>query len=171
MYSVKDKTDSNIHRLKRNVKSCYDRVSSNVSPLFVFYSLVGLVMIDRPLLEIVMFRVLTMVLYCRSVYYIISSSCKLGKNFSVLSKPVAGNTVVDTGIYTNIRHPMYSNIFLLCLCITILGNRTERVVITTAIGALGDRIASHEEDQLLSLHPDVYKDYKSRTKKYIPHLY
>jgi protein-S-isoprenylcysteine O-methyltransferase Ste14 len=79
-------------------------------------------------------------------------------------------TLVTTGPYHYIRHPMYTSLFLLALGCLIAGfNLIRLIAFCILIVALFFKIRIEEKNLLESL-PD-YKQYAQKTKRFIPFLF
>ena len=95
---------------------------------------------------------------------------KIGNfNISPTLKPEA--TLVTTGPYGLIRHPMYLSVvlFLLGLCIQAGGLMIAWVGLLVSTSAMLGK-SEMEEQQLLARFSD-YEAYQAQTKKLIPFLY
>lgn len=82
-----------------------------------------------------------------------------------------GQTIIDTGLYAHVRHPMYSGSSLMILALPIaLGSWWG--VIPAAIGVLSIVLRIHFEEEMLIKGMDGYPDYQTRVKyKLIPGIY
>jgi len=110
--------------------------------------------------------------------FLISSMILVGYGFFLIK--TKGNpegdfedttTLITTGVYKYIRHPLYTSLILFSLggflkAPSILGTG---LVITTVIGVyLTARI---EEGHNLERFGDSYQDYMEKTKRFIPRLF
>jgi len=82
-----------------------------------------------------------------------------------------GQTVVDTGLYGIVRHPMYSATLLLFLSMPlVLGSLSAFVVFLAYPAIIVKRIRN--EEQVLEAELQGYTDYKNRVKyRLIPFLW
>jgi protein-S-isoprenylcysteine O-methyltransferase Ste14 len=78
--------------------------------------------------------------------------------------------VVNTGAYKYIRHPMYLGSILMSLSLTILTASISSCFIFIAIFVFYNYIASYEEKLLENKFGKAYKEYKSRTGRWLPRL-
>jgi protein-S-isoprenylcysteine O-methyltransferase Ste14 len=80
-------------------------------------------------------------------------------------------TLVTTGIYAYIRHPLYSSLFLLTWGIFFkalnLANTALVLVATTFLIAT----ANADEAECIRFFGDAYQEYMQRTKRFIPYLF
>ena len=86
-------------------------------------------------------------------------------------KVAEGQTVVDTGLYGIVRHPMYSVTLLLFLAMPILLGSVYALVIFLAYPfIIAKRIKG--EERLLEAELDGYEDYKKKVKyRLIPFIW
>ena len=92
------------------------------------------------------------------------------KNFSPFPEPKKGAKLAQKGIYKYIRHPMYSGIMLVALSLFLSNLQFLSFTILALLCYVLDMKATTEEDFLIKLHQE-YKEYVSKTKKFIPRLY
>lgn len=96
----------------------------------------------------------------------------LGKNWSPTLEIREGHTLVTSGVYQVVRHPMYSSAFLWCIAqALLLPNWIAGLagLISFAI-AYFTRIPK-EEQMLLDQFGNDYKAYQEQTKQLIPYLF
>jgi len=79
-------------------------------------------------------------------------------------------TVVQTGIYALVRHPMYLSTIVLCLAILILSLSVLSFIIWIILIIFYYYIASYEEQILISKLGDQYIEYHSKVPMLIPGL-
>jgi len=93
----------------------------------------------------------------------------LGTNWSPTLTVRQEHTLVTSGVYARIRHPMYSSMVLLSL--------GQALVVPNWVGALAGPIAvalflsarvGHEERMMLDTFGDEYRAYASRTGRLLP---
>ena len=93
----------------------------------------------------------------------------LGRQFSPTLELREAHTLVSDGIYSRIRHPMYTAVFLnaaaqLCL----VGNYVVGPAFLIAFSILYFARINHEEAMMLEHFGSVYADYKQRTNRLLP---
>ncbi len=94
----------------------------------------------------------------------------LGKYLTPLPYPVAHNKLVTTGVYSLVRHPLYSSQLFAGFgwaCYTF--SVSHLLILITAVLFFSFK-AGKEERWLTEHHPE-YKEYKRRVKKFIPWIY
>eukprot|EP00980_Cylindrotheca_fusiformis_P018292 scaffold5966_cov118-Cylindrotheca_fusiformis.AAC.17 len=78
------------------------------------------------------------------------------------------STLKTTGIYKELRHPMYTGNLLLMLGLAIVTNSATRLLLTVALGYLLEVKATKEEEFLVERFPE-YKDYQQQVpQKFFP---
>lgn len=95
----------------------------------------------------------------------------LGRNWSPTLDLREEHTLVTTGIYARIRHPMYTSLWLLVLSqALILPNYIAGFSGLLAFGALYFHRIENEERMMLEEFGDVYAQYIRRTGRLFPKL-
>ena len=82
-----------------------------------------------------------------------------------------GQTLIDTGLYAHVRHPLYSGASLMILALPIaLGSWWG--VIPAVVGVLALVVRIQFEENMLEKGMDAYKDYQTRVRyKLLPKIY
>lgn len=101
---------------------------------------------------------------------IIKGLLDLGGNLTPLPYPKENGQLVQTGIYSLVRHPLYSGLILAALSWAILQQSLFHLVGGVILFAFLNAKASREEAWLSQKYPD-YPNYQNRVKKLIPWLY
>jgi protein-S-isoprenylcysteine O-methyltransferase Ste14 len=97
---------------------------------------------------------------------------QLGRNWSVTLDTRQRHRLVDTGIYSRLRHPMYSAFWLLALAqACLLPNWIAGPVGPVAWATLFFMRIGREEKMMLDTFGDEYLGYVERTKRVIPWFY
>jgi protein-S-isoprenylcysteine O-methyltransferase Ste14 len=91
-------------------------------------------------------------------------------SFSPFPRPVAGGSLVESGIYGRIRHPMYVGVVLVAFGWSLVTGSILALAFATGLAALFDAKARREESWLTASHP-AYRAYRSRTRRFIPGIY
>lgn len=94
----------------------------------------------------------------------------LGRNLSVLPHPKDDAELVETGVYSLIRHPIYGGLILL---VTGYGLMTVNVILLIygVLLFVFFEFKTRREEKYLSLKFKGYKEYQTRVKKLIPFIY
>lgn len=91
-------------------------------------------------------------------------------NFTVLPEPRPGATLITTGPYARIRHPMYTAVLLFGIGAAWLAGSATSVLQLVALSIVMILKARHEERLLLAAHAG-YADYRARSHALVPGLY
>jgi len=101
---------------------------------------------------------------------IVKALIDLGKNLTPLPYPREDGSLVKTGIYGIVRHPLYSGLILAALAWTIFQISLSHLAATAILLVFFEIKSSREETWLLQKYPD-YSEYRQRVKKLIPGIY
>ncbi|MCP4383497.1 MAG: isoprenylcysteine carboxylmethyltransferase family protein [Hyphomicrobiales bacterium] len=97
---------------------------------------------------------------------------QLGRNWSVTLDTRKKHTLIDTGLYGYVRHPMYSAFWLLALAqAALLSNWIAGLSGIVGWGILYFLRVGREEQLMIETFGDIYRDYMKRTKRVIPLIY
>ncbi len=91
----------------------------------------------------------------------------LGRNLSALPEPPDTAQLVTSGLYGQVRHPIYSGILALGLGWALLRGSASALGWTAALAALFHFKSAREETALLARFPG-YAAYRRRTKRFVP---
>lgn len=94
---------------------------------------------------------------------------QLRRNLSPFPSPILQGTLVQTGLYKNIRHPVYSGILLFFFGYAIWEENLFRLFIALLLLLLFYFKSAYEEKLLAEKFPE-YKDYQKRTCRFFPFL-
>ena len=102
--------------------------------------------------------------------FAVLGSIALGRNLSPFPKPKEKGTLVESGIFSVVRHPIYSGLSLVAAGWSLIWNSIAALVATLLLLSFFDIKARREESWLEEKFPG-YSAYKSRVKKLIPFVY
>ena len=91
----------------------------------------------------------------------------LGRSFRVAPVPKQGATLVTSGIYRTLRHPMYTAVVSLACGVFVLRSSWE-VGASAAVLIVFYVLKGRYEERLLVDHYPEYKSYKARSRGVIP---
>ncbi len=80
-------------------------------------------------------------------------------------------TLVDTGVYSCVRHPMYLGVLLLYLGLASSTMSMISLGLWLGIFSAYDRMAAYEERDLIRVFSDDYSDYMRRVPRWIPRFF
>jgi protein-S-isoprenylcysteine O-methyltransferase Ste14 len=113
---------------------------------------------------------------CGAALLLIAAGCglagtvSLGRNLTPFPKPSASGTLVRSGIYGFIRHPLYTAVFCGSVGWALMWRSWPALIAALALGPLFDAKARREERWLGQQFPE-YSSYAQRVKRFIPRLY
>lgn len=119
----------------------------------------------------VFFVILSVLLLISSIVVSQAAIGTLGKFFDRLTiKP--DHQLVDTGIYSTVRHPIYLSYILLftAFCTMLQSPASLGLLAVVCIVWFGNRITI-EEEMLSAQFGDEYRIYQEKTKKLLPFIY
>jgi protein-S-isoprenylcysteine O-methyltransferase Ste14 len=90
-------------------------------------------------------------------------------NFNIRPTPRAGGTLVTSGPYRWVRHPMYTSVLTAAAAAAVMSNQIIDAGLWMALLAVLMVKAGIEERALMIRFPE-YRDYKSRTTRLLPWL-
>lgn len=96
----------------------------------------------------------------------------LGRNWSVSLDVREGHTLVTTGVYAHVRHPMYSGFWLMAVAqLLMLPNWVAGPAGLVGFGILYFGRVRREEEMMVGTFGDEYRAYMRRTARIIPWIY
>jgi len=94
----------------------------------------------------------------------------LGSNLTAFPKPIEGGTLVTKGMYSLVRHPIYSGLILGTSGLGIFRESLLGIGLAVVLFIFFDLKSRREEKWLVEAYPG-YVDYRKRVKKLIPWVY
>lgn len=99
------------------------------------------------------------------------SHTDLGRNWSVTTELRDDHTLVASGVYERIRHPMYSAIWLIFLAYPLMiHNWIAGFAVIVAFGAMYVIRVPYEEAMMVDRFGDEYRTYAEETGRLVPPL-
>jgi protein-S-isoprenylcysteine O-methyltransferase Ste14 len=93
-----------------------------------------------------------------------------GAHRLVIDEPPEVSMVIDYGVFSLVRHPMYLGSLLVYLSLVLATLSAASFVLFLVVFVLYDVLASYEEADLLRLFGEDYEEYRRRVRKWIPTL-
>ena len=115
-------------------------------------------------------RPLGLILLAAGVLLGIAAVVGLRRNLSPLPVPKPSSTLVTTGAYRLVRHPIYGGLTLTAFGWALAFGGWLTVAYAIALFLLLERKSAREERLLLERFAD-YHDYQRRTRKFVPFVY
>ncbi|MUP46578.1 isoprenylcysteine carboxylmethyltransferase family protein [Gramella sp. BOM4] len=94
---------------------------------------------------------------------------QLKRNLSPFPTPKSGGSLIRSGLYKYVRHPIYSGILIAFGSYSIYSASGFRFLVSLALYVLFSLKIAYEE-QLLLRKFDKYREYMANTGKFIPKL-
>lgn len=94
----------------------------------------------------------------------------LGRNLTPFPKPIEGGELVTTGVYSIVRHPIYTGLILGTLGWGLLRANLLGVMLAVVLFIFFD-LKSRREEQWLCEAYASYAAYQQRVRKLIPWVY
>ena len=142
-------------------------------------ALIGLVFLGPrtlsglPLLPVSVGRISVFIggaLMLSGVCLLLAGLVRLGSNLTPLPFPKEDATLVQTGPYRLVRHPMYSGGIILAYGWALAAGGWLTLAYATVLLVFLDIKSAREEQWLAERFPD-YSDYQRRVRKLIPFVY
>lgn len=104
------------------------------------------------------------------VMVVAAASWTLRANLSPFPRPTAGATLVETGPFRWVRHPIYAGIVLAAVGWAAFCGSIVTLILAAVLLLLFDAKSRREEAWLEDRFPG-YPGYRARTSRFIPGLY
>mmetsp|Transcript_12694 Transcript_12694/g.27501 ORF Transcript_12694/g.27501 Transcript_12694/m.27501 type:complete len:304 (+) Transcript_12694:94-1005(+) len=95
----------------------------------------------------------------------------LGRNLSPMPTPRKTHTLVTSGMYSYVRHPMYGGSLLAALGLAAVTRSEPRLALAALLWYILEQKVKYEERALLERYGAEYEQYKAKVKKFIPYVY
>ena len=138
--------------------------------------LVGMGRVDilttPPTLAMVVRAVVVLVLMLAAIWLFDSSSRTMGRNWSLVARTRSDHSLVQTGSFALVRHPIYVALFLFMCAMAIAYGHTRNLILAVPIFALGTWLRiRHEERLLRDMFGSEYDAYAARVKRFVPGVF
>jgi protein-S-isoprenylcysteine O-methyltransferase Ste14 len=94
----------------------------------------------------------------------------LGRNLTPVPRPRRDAQLVETGVYSLVRHPIYGGLILGGLGWGLLTASPLALLLAVALAGFFD-LKSRREEAWLAAHYPGYATYAARTHRFVPYLY
>ena len=102
--------------------------------------------------------------------FVVKGLLDLGNNLTPLPYPKDNGQLVQTGVYSIVRHPLYSGLIFAAISWVVLQLSLSHLIATAILFTFFNAKASREETWLTKKYPE-YSDYQQRVKRIIPGVY
>jgi|DewCreStandDraft_2_1066082.scaffolds.fasta_scaffold01889_10 protein-S-isoprenylcysteine O-methyltransferase Ste14 len=94
----------------------------------------------------------------------------LGRNLTAFPRPIEGGTLVTSGAYAIVRHPIYAGLILAAFGWALWNTSLVGLGLGVILFLFFDLKSRQEERWLAQVYPE-YRAYQQRVKKLIPWVY
>ncbi len=101
----------------------------------------------------------------------VAAQATLKRNYSGTLRIREGHQLITHGIYSHVRHPVYTGVILSALAIPIYTTSLPGLLIALIGIPLFNHRIGNEEKMLINEYGDQYTEYMKTTSKLIPHIY
>ncbi len=125
---------------------------------------------DYPLMPVMSYLGIAVDAACLWLFY--RTHHDLGENWSVSLDLRERHTLVTTGVYAMVRHPMYTGFWLMALAqALLLPNWIAGPAGLVGFGILFFGRVRHEEEMMIAAFGEEYRAYMRRTRRVLPWIY
>lgn len=141
--------------------------------IFVFLFAPGLPIYevgDLPFTVRYVYQLAAFVLFLVGLYIMTRGIINLSRNLTPLPSPRENSWIVQNGIYSLVRHPIYTGILLACLAYALRRCSVTHFALWIVLMWFFDRKSRYEEAKLEEKHPE-YAEYAKTAKRFFPYIY
>lgn len=113
--------------------------------------------------------VVGLVLIAAGMAVILYSFFALGKSLTASPVPKQDGTLVTSGLYARVRHPIYFGLLLASIGVVLDAGPWPQFAIVLLLYVLLNIKASYEEELLANRYPE-YKAYAQKTPRFFPRI-
>lgn len=95
---------------------------------------------------------------------------QLNSNLPPFPTPRTGSSLITNGVYSHIRHPIYSGILLGLLGLSLYYQSLYKIGVVILLLVLFYFKTSYEEQRLARVFKE-YANYKAKTKRFVPFVF
>lgn len=110
------------------------------------------------------------ILFVTGLAFVVSGSLGLGRNLSPFPRPRSNGALVESGVFSLVRHPIYTGLSLLALGWSVLTTSPVALIATIFLFVFFEFKSRREEAWLRSKFAE-YDDYAARVRKFVPFVY
>jgi protein-S-isoprenylcysteine O-methyltransferase Ste14 len=105
-----------------------------------------------------------------STILLVGTHLTLGRQYSAKLEIQQEHKLINTGLYSRVRHPMYTVFISFTLAVALISSNWL-LIISAILIATGLYWISHSEERMLQEEfGDEYVDYKKRTGRFLPRI-
>jgi protein-S-isoprenylcysteine O-methyltransferase Ste14 len=115
---------------------------------------------------------IVLALMLAAIWLFDSASRTMGRNWSLVARTRSDHSLVQTGPFALVRHPIYVALFLFMLAMATAYGHTNMLIVAIPIYALGTWLRVRQEERLLrDMFGAAYDAYAARVKRFIPGVF
>ena len=120
----------------------------------------------------IVLQVAAVVLAVGSVWLVIAALRELGKQWSLEARVLEGHKLIKTGVYSIVRHPIYTAMLGMLLATGLAVSHWLIVVLGLTTFLIGTRIRTNLEERLLrDAFGEEFEEWRARVPGLIPFLF
>lgn len=106
-----------------------------------------------------------------AVWLFVASATALGANWSLVARTLTDHSLVTSGPFARVRHPIYAAMLLFLLGLAVATGHAAHLIVALPLFLIGTFIRTHSEERLLKAQfGGAYDEYARTTPALIPRL-
>lgn len=115
---------------------------------------------------------IVLALMLAAIWLFDSASRTMGKNWSLVARTRSDHSLVQTGPFALVRHPIYVALFLFMLAMATAYGHARMLLVAIPVYALGTWLRVRQEERLLrEMFGAEFDAYAARVKRFVPGLF
>lgn len=125
-----------------------------------------------PTAAMVVRALIVLALMLAAVWLFDASSRTMGRNWSLVARTRSDHSLVQTGPFALVRHPIYVALFLFMCAMAVAYGHTRNLIVAVPVFALGTWLRiRHEERLLREMFGVEYDAYAARVRRFVPGIF
>ena len=105
-----------------------------------------------------------------SVFLVFWTHISLGRQYSARQEIQQDHLLITEGVYSRVRHPMYTVFGLFSFSVAIISSNLLLLVFSILVFIPFPWLARHEEKMLIDKFGDEYRKYMEQTGRFLPRI-